>query len=486
MSLPVKYLNFYRNIKGRWDLMMFLCKWDTDYRKDLTITVLAFCLFSYSIATWNTVYDLIAMAVEGGIILVQLGGEMSILPADYRPSHGGVRYTVQPSIHIAYDELSFLMSSVFPTKVEEPFAFRNPISGMGLCRESPLVSDRVDDALMLSEGLPCREDMAETNYIRSRHQLRYIAIRVANKLQHTTNGVKLAMHDTADAIVMNRPITVGKSFYFDSLLTSEAFRSRIFRNNIQGEKEVYTDLTSYFPVVEEIIDGQDGVRFSHDFYKHVSGHIGITTLLITENRRVAMLFQGSTKAIGSHTVTLGGSGSMNYSDIDHVKAANDLRAGVAYAMARELCEETGMEKHLEDVRRNTMVTGFFRWIDRCGKPEFVGITRAEDVPFSKRRAIDGDEVVKYEEIPVLITTLSDFQKVLNWLRANKMNMSLSSLMALHRMTVIATYAGPKATPEQRKIYQAVSEFLFGSLAYLDKTVDAPYMLPGKGSLAPDS
>ena len=233
MPLPVKYLNFYRNIKGRWDLMLFLCKWDIDYRKDLLITVLAFCLFSYSIATWNTVYDIIAMIVEGGIIVIQLGGEMSILPADYRPAHGGVRYSAQPSTHISYDELSFLMSAVFPPLVEEPLGFRNPIAGRGLCRESPLVSDRVDDALMLCEGLPTREDTGVSNYIRSRHQLRYIAIRVANKLQHTTNGVKLALHDTADAFLSSRPVMVRKSFYFDALLTSEAFRSRIFRNNIQ-------------------------------------------------------------------------------------------------------------------------------------------------------------------------------------------------------------------------------------------------------------
>ena len=292
MPLPVQYLNFYRNIKGRYDLMVFLCKWDRDYRKDLLVTVLAFCLFGYSLATWNTPYDFIAMMVEAGIIAVQLGGEMSILPTDYRPSHGGVKYTAQPSTHISYDELSFLMSGVFPPAAEEKLGFDNPIAGKGLCRESPLVSAAVDDKLMLRESLPWKEDMSETNYIRSRHQLRYINIRVADKLQHTTNGVKLALHDTAAALISDRPAVVRKSFYFDSLLTAEAFRSRIFRNNIQGEKEVYTDLTTYFPVVEEVIDGRAGVRFVPDFHNLVSGHIGITTLLITENRRVAMLFQG--------------------------------------------------------------------------------------------------------------------------------------------------------------------------------------------------
>ncbi len=479
MPLPVKYLNFYRNIKGRWDLMLFLGKWDADYRKSLIITALAFGLLFYALASFHTVWDILATAAALGIILAQFGGDMSILPADYRPSQGRVRYSVQASTHIAGEEQSFLMSNVFPCAAEEPYGFRNPILGKGLCRESPLVSDRTDDALMLRPRLAFHEDTAPMNFIRSRHQLRYIAIRVGNKLQHTTNGVKLSMHDTADAIAAERPIILRKSFYFDALMTEEAFRSRILRNNIQGDKEVYADLTTNFPIVEETIDGRAGVRFAPDMYKTVPGQIGVTTLLITENRRVAMLFQGSTKAVGSHTVTLGGSGSMNYSDIEIARESGDLRTAITRAMARELCEETGLEKHLDEVSRNTMLTGFFRWIDRCGKPEFVGITRAEDVPFSRDKSIDGDEVVKYEEIPVLINTLADFQKVIIWLRDRRLNMSLSSLMALHRMTVIATYARPDATPEQKKVYQSVSEFLFGSLAYLDKTVAAPYQLgPG--------
>jgi hypothetical protein len=168
---------------------------------------------------------------------------------------------------------------------------------------------------------------------------------------------------------------------------------------------------------------------------------------------------------------------MNYADLAGAGNPTDLKAAVVYAMARELCEETGMEKHFGEVRGNTLLTGFFRWIDRCGKPEFIGITRAEDVPFSRQRAIDGDEVVKYEEIPVTINTLADFHKALAWVRDQKINLSLSSLMALHRMTVIAGYGTRKdATAEQKKVYQMASEFLFGSLAYLDKTVAAPYML----------
>lgn len=459
MPWMIRGLNFYRNIRGRYDLMMFLFKWDTDYRKDLIVTALAFTLFGYSIATWNTIYDLIAMMVEASIIMVQLGGEMSILPADYRPSHGGVRYSVQNSTHIAYEELSFAMAEVRPAAVEADLGFVNPIPNLKICKESPLVSSRVDDILMTRKELHYKEKKIEINYICSRHQLRYIAIRVANKIEHTTNGVMLAFHDMADALVSERPVILRKAFYFDALLTVEAFRSRIFRGNLQSEKEVYTDLTTYFPVKKEVVEGREMVRFRPDFIQYVSGHMGITTLLITENKRVAMLFQGATKAVGPNLVCLGGSGSMNYADLKKSGEPEDFRDVLVYGMAREMCEETGMEAWFDEVRKNTMVTGFFRWIDRCGLPEFVGITRAGSVPFSKHRAIDKDEVVGYEEIPVTINQLDDFNRVMAYIRDKNINLALSSLMALHRMTVIAGYGGADATDEQKQIYQKMSEFL---------------------------
>jgi len=461
MALPIKYLNMWRNVKGRYDLMLFLCKWDPDYRKDVIITFLAYFLFIYSCLTWSTYYDWIAMAVEASIIMVQLGGELSILPPDYRPSHGGVQYSVQLSTHIAYDELSYLMSGVYPALTEQEAGFKNPVNFAKRCRESPLSSDRVDDALMSRKDLPYKVDTEDKNFIRSRHQLRYIAIRVANKKQHTTNGMLVALHDMADTILNeDKFVNVRKAFYFDALLTVEAFRSRIFRNNIKAEKEVYTDLTTYFPVKEEIIDGHDSVRFEADFFKRVSTHIGITTLLVTEHRRVLMLHQGSNNAVGSDMITFGGSGTMMYSDLEKAAHPADFRDALVYALAREMCEETGMDKYFTEVRENTMVTGFFRWIDRCGLPEFIGVTRAGKVPFSGMKAIDGDEVLKFDEVPVELESLADFKKVLDWVLANNIYVALSPLMALRRLVVISTYNSPEATEAQKDIYKKVSRFLF--------------------------
>lgn len=464
MKVPVKYLNAYRNVKGRLDLLRFLFRWDSDYRKDLIITILAFLLLGYSIYDLDDWMDFVAIAVEATIIMLQLGSEMSILPRDYRPTYGGVRYTVQTSTHIAYEELSFLMSGVYPPVVEEMLGFHYPMAIVGMNRESPLVSPAFDDTFMLKRKIVYRSDVRERRYIRSRHQIRYIAIRVADKLQHTTNGVKLALQSTADALLSDWPVPLRKSYYFDALLTAEAFRSRIFRNNIDGQKEVYTDLTTYFPVYKETIGGQESVRFESDFHDRVSGHVGVTSLLITENRRVAMLFQGSTKAIGSRTVSLGGSGSLDYGDMQRAGYPEDLRELLASAMAREVAEESGMDDYVLQIKDNTLITGFFRWIDRCGKPEFVGLTRPGTVPFAAQKCIDGDEVIGFEEIPITIDKLEDFIEVLKYIRDHDINVALSSLMALYRMVVVARYnRSGNMTDTQRKVYDRVSAFLFDNV-----------------------
>lgn len=461
MQVPVKYLNAYRNVKGRLDLMRFLFRWDSDYRKDLIITILAFVLLGYSIYDLDDWMDFVAMSIEAAIIMIQLGTELSILPRDYRPSYGGVRYTVQTSTHIAYEELSFLMSGVYPPVVEEMLGFHYPMAIVGMSRESPLVSPSFDDTFMLKNKIVYREDVQERRYIRSRHQIRYIAIRVADKLQHTTNGVKLALQGSADGLLSGWPVALRKSYYFDALLTLEAFRSRIFRNNIDGQKEVYTDLTTYFPVYKETINGQESVRFTADFHEKVSGHIGITSVLITENRRVAMLFQGSTKAIGSRTVSLGGSGSLDYGDMQRAKYPEDLRELLAAGMAREVAEETGFPDHVGEIKDNTLITGFFRWVDRCGKPEFVGLTRPGKIEFAKNKSIDGDEVIGFEEIPVTINKLEDFIDVFKYIRDNDINVSLSSLMALYRLVVVARYSrSGQMTETQRKVYDRIAAFLF--------------------------
>ena len=129
-------------------------------------------------------------------------------------------------------------------------------------------------------------------------------------------------------------------------------------------------------------------------------------------------------------------------------------------MARETAEETGLPQHYDHMYENTLITGFFHWVDRAYKPEFSGITKAGSLNVMQECQTDGDEITKVEEIPVTIHKIADFKKVLAYVTKHKLPISLSALMALHRMTVIAGYGDPGASRKQKSIYKRVEEFLF--------------------------
>ncbi len=463
--------DFLRNIKGRYDLFALLFKWDKPYRKEIIITMLAFILITYSLIDMDSGYDYIALAIEVGIIMLQFGSEMSILPQSHRPTHGGSKYVPEICTYIWHNKRSVPISNILPALKEEKIGFTNPIKGRNLSIESPLVSNQVDDKVCLVNKLRYKEEYGIINYIRSNLQILYIALRVGNKATHTVNGEKLALSSLVDAIVKDKAVTVRKSYYFDALMTAEAFRSRLLRTNLRGQEEIYADLSSYFPVVQDLTSSFAGsqnkntdikVRFAQKFYEQVSGHIGITSLVMTENNRIAMMYQGEKKAIDAKKVSLGGSGSMDYDDMIDTNRPKDLREAVAYGMAREVSEETNMKRFFNVIKDNTRVIGFFRWVDRCGKPEFVGITKSGSINFFKDGNIDGDEITKFEEMPVEIKTIKSFKKALKYVEDNNIRISLSSLMALHRLTVIADYNKKDATSEQKQIYKELSDFLFKS------------------------
>jgi hypothetical protein len=88
-----------------------------------------------------------------------------------------------------------------------------------------------------------------------------------------------------------------------------------------------------------------------------------------------------------------------------------------------------------------MITGFFRWVDRCGKPEFVGVTKlglpAEYIPG------DDFEVIKYnpdtEIFKKKIKKLSDLIEFKDALIKGNYKLSLSFYIALERLITIASY-----------------------------------------------
>jgi len=145
--------------------------------------------------------------------------------------------------------------------------------------------------------------------------------------------------------------------------------------------------------------------------------------------------------------TLAGSGSADFSDIGNAPSEKFLDV-LKTGMMRELFEEgrhSGSTNSLNFLRlraaEETLVTGFFRWVRRGGKPEFVAVTRLRATLFE----VNPDNV---EVAPILtnnsvkINRMSDFSRISEIICENKtapgkMQISLSSAMAIWRLSQIS-------------------------------------------------
>ena len=331
-----------------------------------------------------------------------------------------------------------------------------PLSGESFER-----STTFDDALVAAAALPfhLREDRSGTFYLppgaaRDR-QLDFLRCRIQEKRQ-TTNDRKFGLAFHLEVPIC--PFDLYPIGYYDSLLTNEAFRGRIARYDkgdpyAKSEPVHVERLDENFPV-------EDG-RLMPLTVAPTANHVGITTLAITADGYPVVFRQIDRAAIGAGCAVLAGSGSVDWDDIAAATDSSDLKAILAQSMARELQEETLLagdgaelvETEVQRVRRlrkyrdRTMVTGFFRWVNRCGKPEFVGLTvlpqlRRELLPNPAEVAAITNGERPFLNLPRLneLRDLANIEIAIeNWRKGNpaKRNMSLSSAMTLRRAAEIA-------------------------------------------------
>lgn len=105
----------------------------------------------------------------------------------------------------------------------------------------------------------------------------------------------------------------------------------------------------------------------------MNNEIGISTMGITKDYYFVLWTQNRTAQSSNGLLVPTGSGSCDWADAKD----NSFNATIERAMQRELWEESGkynLAKSYEDIG-NTKIIGFFRWIKKGGKPEFVGITK---------------------------------------------------------------------------------------------------------------
>jgi hypothetical protein len=103
-------------------------------------------------------------------------------------------------------------------------------------------------------------------------------------------------------------------------------------------------------------------------------------------------------------------------------------------MQRELWEENGgnsLNKSIDEVG-NTKVLGFFRWIDRGGKPEFIGITKlncnVDDLKANSEELQDLSN--RSDRDLLLIESIDELIKVLKELKEDNDQISLPLYMCI--------------------------------------------------------
>lgn len=156
--------------------------------------------------------------------------------------------------------------------------------------------------------------------------------------------------------------------YYNSFLTNEISTAVLKRKE---DATIIYDASNFFPIKYNHMD--DSYTLQSIDMCEMSNHIGVSSLAITNDHYLIIRKQGSSSQQNINKFVPTGSGSCNWADITN----NSLNETIEYAMLRELWEENGGHKVSSNLEKfgATRVLGYFRWLQRGGKPEFVGITK---------------------------------------------------------------------------------------------------------------
>ncbi len=121
-----------------------------------------------------------------------------------------------------------------------------------------------------------------------------------------------------------------------------------------------------------------------------------------------------------------GSGSADARDI----IDTDFQRTIIHAMERELQEESMANKD-QSHDFQTMILGFYRWVSRGGKPEFVGITKLpESADTYKPNNKEVSQLGLSTEF--IVANMSDLPKVITHIKRSD-NISVPLFMCLNQL-----------------------------------------------------
>ena len=99
--------------------------------------------------------------------------------------------------------------------------------------------------------------------------------------------------------------------------------------------------------------------------------VGVSTVAISSDGALVLIDQGGGNVSSPGLVAPSGSGSASPDDFVE---APDSQTALTRGMERELREECNLTERSTGLQMATRLTGFARWLDHGGKPEFYGVT----------------------------------------------------------------------------------------------------------------
>lgn len=177
----------------------------------------------------------------------------------------------------------------------------------------------------------------------------------------------------------DKDILVHKTCYYDSYLT----------NIIPGKQLIYNrDDTSAVDTITELpyqVSTDNQIKTLERIgSKSRANEPGVTTICITSSGNIFLWRQTKMAQSNAGLISASGSGSSDWNDCTaFFEDADGFRKAIISGMERELWEEScgdrrvSKEKFLSEV--DTRILGYFRWLKKAGKSEFVGLSRLKDV-----------------------------------------------------------------------------------------------------------
>lgn len=229
--------------------------------------------------------------------------------------------------------------------------------------------------------------------------------------QYFFNEDKLCM--ASDIYEGKEVIRCHKSNYYNSFLTNEICMYALQR--IEDATIIY-DASNFFPCEYNVKERK--YYLQHIEKSVMNNHIGVSTLAITEDNYLILRKQSGKTQQNRNKYVPTGSGSCDWLDI----RGDNFTDTIIYAMKRELWEENGGKKISSTIENigETKILGFFRWLQRGGKPEFVGITKLkctldamevdtdEFIDITSKVDMDTFRLDDIDDIPEIISNIKEY------------------------------------------------------------------------------